>query len=213
MTLRAVIFDFGGVFTTSPVSHFATYERENGLPQRFMSEVIRSNLNDGAFARFERAELTLDEFDAAFAAETRAAGHEVAGRTLVSLLKLDFRPDMIAALKAIKDGGLATGCITNNMPGMHASGLLWRGWFSTVPGGELVEDNPKCDRYSPNPNPFSVQWSQIAPHAFDCFLGTEERTLYFNMEVRCYEFFSSICTPGEFYDGDYYIGLFNVISD
>lgn len=117
MTLRAVIFDFGGVFTTSPVSHFATYERENGLPQRFMSEVIRSNLNDGAFARFERAELTLDEFDAAFAAETRAAGHEVGGRTLVSLLKLDFRPDMIAALKAIKAGGLATGCITNNMPG------------------------------------------------------------------------------------------------
>ena len=103
--------------------------------------------------------------------------------------------------------------ITNNMPGLHASGLLWRGWFSTVPGGELVEDNPKCDRYSPNPNPFSVQWSQIEPHEFDCFLGTTERTLYFNMEVRCYEFFSSICTPGEFYDGDYYIGLFNVIED
>ena len=103
--------------------------------------------------------------------------------------------------------------ITNNMPGLNASGLLWRGWFSAAPGGSLVEENPKCDRYSPNPNPFSVQWSQIAPHEFDCFLGTEERTLYFNMEVRCYEFFSSICTPGEFYDGDYYIGLFNSISD
>lgn len=117
MTLRAVIFDFGGVFTTSPVSHFAEYEREHGLPERFMSGVIRSNLNDGAFARFERAELTLDEFDEAFAAETLAAGHEVRGRTLVSLLKLDFRPDMIHALKTIKAGGLATGCITNNMPG------------------------------------------------------------------------------------------------
>ena len=116
MTLRAIIFDFGGVFTTSPVTNFGVYERENGLPQRFISEVIRANLNDGAFARFERAEMTLDEFDAAFAGETRAAGHEVTGRTLFSLLKLDFRPDMIAAHRRIRAGGFLTGCITNNMP-------------------------------------------------------------------------------------------------
>ena len=116
MTLRAVIFDFGGVFTTSPVTNFGLYEAERGLPHRFISEVIRANLEDGAFSRFERAEMTLDEFDAAFAEETRAAGHEVTGRTLFSLLKLDFRPDMIAALKAIKAAGYLTGCITNNMP-------------------------------------------------------------------------------------------------
>lgn len=117
MTLKAFIFDFGGVFTTSPVTNFAIYERENGLPERFISEVIRARLDDGAFAQFERADITLDEFDTAFAEETRSAGHEVTGRTLVSLLKLDFRPDMIAALKTIKAGGYLTGCITNNMPG------------------------------------------------------------------------------------------------
>ncbi|MEO0361379.1 MAG: HAD-IA family hydrolase [Pseudomonadota bacterium] len=133
MTLRAVIFDFGGVFTTSPVTHFADYERENGLPEWFLSGVVKANLNDGAFARFERAELTLDEFDAAFANETRAAGHEVTGRTLVGLLKLDFRPDMIAALKAIKAGGFKTGCITNNMPGGGAED-----WAKTREGAETA---------------------------------------------------------------------------
>lgn len=117
MALKAIIFDFGGVFTTSPVTNFAAYERENGLPERFISEVIRARLDDGAFSQFERAELTLDEFDVAFAEETRAAGHEVTGRTLFSLLKLDFRPDMIAALQAVKAGVYLTGCITNNMPG------------------------------------------------------------------------------------------------
>lgn len=121
MTLKAVIFDFGGVFTTSPVSHFADYEREHGLPHRFIGGVVKSDLNDGAFARFERAELDLDAFDEAFAAESRALGNEVTGRTLVSLLKLDFRPDMIAALHRINAAGFLTGCITNNMPGGGAA--------------------------------------------------------------------------------------------
>ena len=117
MSLKAVIFDFGGVFTTSPVTNFAAYEREHDLPERFISEVIRKRLDDGAFSKFERAELTFEEFDVAFAEETREAGREISGRTLFGLLKLDFRPDMIAALKAIKAGGYLTGCITNNMPG------------------------------------------------------------------------------------------------
>ncbi|MEM7523401.1 MAG: HAD-IA family hydrolase [Pseudomonadota bacterium] len=117
MKLEAVIFDFGGVFTTSPVTHFGEFERARGLPERFLSGVIKSNLMEGAFSRFERAELTMDEFDAAFAAETAAAGHEVSGRALIGLLKLDFRPEMIAALDSIKAAGFKTGCITNNMPG------------------------------------------------------------------------------------------------
>ncbi|MFV0475330.1 MAG: HAD-IA family hydrolase [Pikeienuella sp.] len=114
--LRAVIFDFGGVFTESPVSGFARYEREHGLPERFIGGVIKARLNDGAFSRFERAEIALEEFDSAFAEETRAAGHEVRGRTLLSLMKLEFRPDMIRALDLIRAGGFLTGCITKNKP-------------------------------------------------------------------------------------------------
>ncbi|MEX2520241.1 MAG: HAD-IA family hydrolase [Paracoccaceae bacterium] len=121
MSLRAVIFDFGGVFTTSPVANFADYERANDLPERFIGGVIKKRLNDGAFARFERAEIDLDAFDAAFAEESRVMGHAVSGRTLVSLMKLDFRPDMIAALDRIAGAGFLTGCITNNMPGGGAA--------------------------------------------------------------------------------------------
>ena len=32
MAVEAVIWDFGGVFTTSPFEGFARYERERGLP-------------------------------------------------------------------------------------------------------------------------------------------------------------------------------------
>lgn len=117
MKLRAVIFDMGGVFTDSPVSAFARYEKANGLPERFIGSVVKARLNDGAFSRFERSEIGVDEFDAAFASESRALGHEVTGRTLLSMMKLDFRPDVIEAHDRIRAAGFLTGCITNNMPG------------------------------------------------------------------------------------------------
>ncbi len=119
---KAVIFDFGGVFTTSPVENFAVYERQRGLPERFIGGVIKSRLHDGAFARFERAEIDVDAFDALFADETRAAGFEIRGRELAALLDVTLKPEMIAALQAVKRAGLGTGCITNNFPSMESDG-------------------------------------------------------------------------------------------
>jgi len=116
MTIKAVIFDFGGVFTTSPVENFAAYEKAHGLPDKFIGGVIKARIHDGAFAQFERAEISRAEFDAAFAAETRAAGCEVRGDTLLSLLALEVYPEMIDALRRVKSCGFKTGCITNNMP-------------------------------------------------------------------------------------------------
>jgi putative hydrolase of the HAD superfamily len=113
---KAVIFDFGGVFTTSPIENFAVYEQKRGLPERFIGGVIKARLHDGAFARFERGEISLDAFDDLFAAETRAAGHEITGRTLAGLLDVALKPPMAKALRLIKRAGLATGCITNNFP-------------------------------------------------------------------------------------------------
>jgi len=115
---RAVIFDFGGVFTTSPVENFAAYEKQRGLPDRFIGGVIKANLHHGAFARFERSEIPFAEFDALFAAETRAAGHEISGRDFVALLDVALKPEMVTALRRVKAAGLKTGCITNNFEGV-----------------------------------------------------------------------------------------------
>lgn len=114
-SFKAVIFDFGGVFTSSPFEAFARYERARGLPENLIRTINAANHEDNAWARFERAELTLDEFDAAFAAEARALGHHVPGRDVIPLLRGDFRPDMIEALRRIHQV-MKTGCITNNVP-------------------------------------------------------------------------------------------------
>ena len=101
----AVIFDFGGVFTTSPVEQFAAYETAHELPHRFLGEVIKANHHTNSWAQFERAEITREEFNTAFAAETMSAGFEVTGDTLLSLLSLQMKPQMIEAhQKLIKAG-------------------------------------------------------------------------------------------------------------
>ena len=114
--IEAVIWDFGGVFTTSPFEAFARYEREKGLPADLIRKINGANHLENAWARFERAELDLDGFDKAFAAEASALGHHVPGRDVIGLLSGDFRPDVIEALRRIKQAGFKTGCITNNVP-------------------------------------------------------------------------------------------------
>jgi putative hydrolase of the HAD superfamily len=111
----AVIFDFGGVFTTSPFDAFARYEREQGLPADIIRRTNAANHRDNAWAKFERAEVDLDTFDLMFATESRALGAEVRGKDVLPLLSGDPRPEMVEALRRVKTK-FKTGCITNNLP-------------------------------------------------------------------------------------------------
>ena len=124
MPIEAVIFDFGGVFTSSPVENFARFEREHGLPEKFIGGVIKTNHHANSWAQFERAEITLDDFDKAFAEETKAAGFEITGRMLVSLLALNLYPEMAEALRRVKGAGFKTGCITNNLPQFDSAAMV-----------------------------------------------------------------------------------------
>ncbi len=112
---RAVLWDFGGVFTTSPFEAFNLYEAQNNLPDNFLRSINASNPDNNAWALLERSEITLDEFDKKFAAESRTRGHEVPGRDVIALLSGALRPEMVEALKKCRAAGLATGCITNNV--------------------------------------------------------------------------------------------------
>ena len=121
--IGAVIWDFGGVFTSSPFEAFARYERERGLPKDLIRGINSTNHEDNAWARFERAELDVAGFDKAFAEEAKALGHDVPGSDILPLLAGDFRPEMIEALRRVK-ATLKTGCITNNMPSNAAGGPI-----------------------------------------------------------------------------------------
>jgi putative hydrolase of the HAD superfamily len=110
-----VIFDFGGVITSSPFEAFNRLEAERGLPRDFIRSVNAINRDDNAWAKFERAEIDADGFDALFAAEAEALGHTLDGPSVIACLAGDVRPYMVTALDRLKEEGFGLGCITNNV--------------------------------------------------------------------------------------------------
>ena len=113
MSVRAVIFDFGGVLSTSPFEAFTRYERDNGLPEGLIRRLNATNPDANAWARLERSEVDLAGFAELFEAEALAAGHTVDGAAVLGLLGGDLRPQMIEALRRCHDR-LKTALLTNN---------------------------------------------------------------------------------------------------
>ena len=126
--IEAVIWDFGGVLTTSPFEAFARFETERGLPVDIIRRTNAANHLENAWAKFERAEVDIEAFDHLFAAESLALGAEVRGREVLPLLSGDLRPEMVEALTRVK-ARFKTGCITNNLPanaiGSHSGRSLY----------------------------------------------------------------------------------------
>lgn len=111
-----VIFDFGGVITSSPFEAFNRMEAKLRLPHNFVRRVNSNNPDSNAWAKFERAECSAAEFDIMFAAEARAMGHDLDGASVIACLSGDIRPEMVTALGRLKAEGFKLGCITNNVP-------------------------------------------------------------------------------------------------
>src|ERR1044072_7339704 len=126
--VEAVIWDFGGVLTTSPFEAFTRFETERGLPAHIIRLTNAANHLENAWAKFERAEVDIETFDRLFAEESLALGAEVRGREVLPLLQGDLRPEMVEALKRIK-AQFKTGCITNNLPANAIGSMTGRSLY------------------------------------------------------------------------------------
>lgn len=113
--IKAVVWDFGGVFSSSPFEAFNVYEAERGLPTDIIRTINSKNPDTNAWAKLERSELSADEFDLVFAEEAKALGHDIPGKDVLGLLSGRLRPRVVNALKSCKEH-FKVGCITNNAP-------------------------------------------------------------------------------------------------
>ena len=115
--IKAVFWDFGGVITSSPFESFNRFEVQNHLPENFLRSVNSTNPDNNAWAKLEKSEVNIEEFNDLFLDESRTLGHPVPGREVIALLKGEVRPEMINALKSINNR-LIQGCLTNNVQAM-----------------------------------------------------------------------------------------------
>jgi putative hydrolase of the HAD superfamily len=117
--VQAVVFDLGGVITESPMVAFAEYEAEVGLPPGLIVRINSTDPHTNAWARFERNELDVAGFAAAFEAEAAALGHRVDAARVLAALRGEVRPAMVAAVRRLHEAGLPLAMVSNNVAPME----------------------------------------------------------------------------------------------
>ena len=137
--IKAVLFDFGGVVTTSPFEAFTRYETANGLPDGFIRSINATNPDTNAWAKLERSDVDTAGFAELFEAEAAERGHTVDGRAVLALLSGEVRPKMVEAIRRIKSAGFATACLTNNIRQAGTSGKASANDRRPTDGNQPVE--------------------------------------------------------------------------
>ena len=110
----AILWDFGGVFTSSPFEAFNVLEARLGVPANFIRQTNAINPESNAWAQFESNSVSLDQFDELFAEESEARGYRIPGKEVIAVLSGTLRPRMIDVLKECKKH-YQVACITNNV--------------------------------------------------------------------------------------------------
>jgi putative hydrolase of the HAD superfamily len=151
--IRAVIFDVGGVLTTSPVAGIRRWAESCGIDYAVLGPLIAAP--DGAWSRFEKSELSPEEFQAAF--ETECAGCDLTVDTaafLASFSNLPVRPEMLAVVRHLQ-GRVKLGCITNNV---HRDGMRPSQLYAHF---EVVIESAKAGLRKPDPRIYEMACAQL----------------------------------------------------
>ncbi len=169
----AVIFDFGGVVTSSPFEAFNRLEAERGLARDTIRRINAADPDANAWAKFERAEISAAEFDTLFAAEAAAIGAELRGEDVLAVLAGDIRPGMVAAIDALKAAHFTIGCITNNVPSGEGPGMA-RGAAKAAAVADVMTrfdhiiESSKAGVRKPDPRIYQMMCDAIAIPAERC---------------------------------------------
>lgn len=171
--IEAVIWDFGGVITTSPFEAFNRLEEQHGVERDAIRRINATNPHENAWARFERSEIDAAAFDQLFIEEAGMVGIDcISGSDVLACLSGDIRPAVVATLDALKAEGFKLGCITNNVPTGEGPGM------SASPGKALaiqeimerfdhVIESSKTGIRKPDPRIYAIMCEalDVAPEA------------------------------------------------
>jgi putative hydrolase of the HAD superfamily len=161
--LKAVLWDFGGVLTTSPFDAFAEYETANSLPAGFIRHLNSTNPDSNAWARYERSELTVEDFALHFEAEAEAAGGALDARALIGLLGGELRPEMVEAVRRCHEQ-LKTALLTNNFVSASpaAPGALPSRYEPVLHHFDVVVESSKAGCRKPDPRFYEMACDLLA---------------------------------------------------
>jgi len=170
--IKAILWDFGGVLTTSPFEAFNRYEEMHDVPQEFIRGINAVNPTTNAWSKLENGLISIDAFDREFEAESRAAGYPIPGKDVLRLLSGVVRPRMVSALKQCKQQ-FKIGCLTNNIKPDEGSALNKNdeqlGEYLDIMGlfDVIIESSVEGVR-KPDPEIYRIALSHLAVNAGEC---------------------------------------------
>jgi epoxide hydrolase-like predicted phosphatase len=183
MTIEAVLFDFGGVYTTSPFNVFVEAAAELGsTPEQVLGLVFGpyDRDTDHPWHRLERGEVALPDARRDIMASAAAEGLEFDPLMILARMASGgrgARVNVVASTRRIRERGLRTALVTNNVREFSA------GWRGLLPLDELFDaviDSSEVGLRKPDPAIFGLALRQlggIAPDAavfLDDFHGNVE---------------------------------------
>jgi epoxide hydrolase-like predicted phosphatase len=139
-SLKAVLFDVGGVLVESPFKRMAPIAAAHGIDMKTFAQIAvgRGAYDDGThpWHRIERGEITVEQFNSATAEMATGMGvHNFPPLPDASILmRPEFvRPNMVALVRECRAQGLHTGIVTNNI-------AEWTVWRELFPLAHLFDD-------------------------------------------------------------------------
>lgn len=171
--VKAILFDFGGVFTDSPFHAVTAYGQELGLSADQVTGVVFGSYeNDGdhPWHRLERGEISLENTRDLVLALGREQGLEIDIYDLFMRMAgnnagADARQPLVERVRALRGDGYTTGIITNNVA------EFGDGWRGLIPVDELFDfviDSSSVGVRKPDPRIFQLALDQLDGVPAEC---------------------------------------------
>jgi putative hydrolase of the HAD superfamily len=119
MTIKTIIFDFGGVVTNSPIEGFKKLEDTHGYAKGLITSINMNNPNNNAWAQSERGEINIDTFLSQFEKEALEIGQKINANEILMQLYGSLRPIMVNKIISLaKSKKYKLICLTNVLKGI-----------------------------------------------------------------------------------------------
>ncbi|WP_329432206.1 MULTISPECIES: HAD family phosphatase [unclassified Streptomyces] len=150
--ISAVLFDFGGVLTTSLIEAFEAFGATLGVDPRLPLRLLAKDERSGALlVEHEEGRLGQREFEDGFAERLRAHGADIQGPGLLSLMQAGLRPDraMLDLVAEVRNAGHRVGLLSNSLGDDCYAGFDLESMFDAVViSGEIGVRKPSRRAYA-----------------------------------------------------------------
>ena len=118
---KIVLWDYGGVFTESPIINFQKFENDNNYILNTIVKINSNNKYKNAWAKLEKDEISIEEFSILFKEEAKQFGiSNINTYKLLKCLNVKLNDRMVELLKNISKFYTCV-CLTNNFKKMSSS--------------------------------------------------------------------------------------------